>query len=197
MRFRSGEKLPVYLQDGCPMLPYGRGMELLYEVEEFNRRKIKLRLAVVNPQPDRDQEEAFMSRLARLFPEVPLRLLERVLGKFKYNNDVMGFNRRIRRQVDPIIYVFIVLVILETFHRIPAKGLGQLLRQDCQFSLVGGNMLPMAILFPNTLRHIGGNQDADHLVKVFIGLKGEEGGLSRPDSHCNMLPIGVQCGSIT
>ncbi len=77
MRFRSGEKLPVCLQDGYPMLPYGKGMELLYEVEEFNRRKIKLRMAVVNPQPDRDQEEAFMSRLARLFPEVPLRLLER------------------------------------------------------------------------------------------------------------------------
>ena len=100
MRLRSGEKLPVYLQDGCPMLPYLRGMELLYEVEEFNRRKIKLRMAVVNPQPDRDQEEAFMSRLARLFPEVPLRLLERVLGKFKVDNDVMGFNRRIRRQVE-------------------------------------------------------------------------------------------------
>ena len=100
MRLRSGEKLPVYLQDGCPMLPYLRGMELLYEVEEFNRRKIKLRMAVVNPQPDRDQEEAFMSSLARLFPEVPLRLLERVLGKFKVDNDVMGFNRRIRRQVE-------------------------------------------------------------------------------------------------
>ena len=100
MRFRSGEKLPVYLQDGCPMLPYAKGMELLYEVEEFNRRKIKLRMAVVNPQPDRDQEEAFMSRLARLFPEVPLRLLERVLGKFKVDNEVMGFNRRIRRQVE-------------------------------------------------------------------------------------------------
>ena len=100
MRFRSGEKLPVYLQDGCPMLPYGKGMELLYEVEEFNRRKIKLRLAVVNPQPDRDQEEVFMSRLARLFPEVPVRLLERVLGKLKYDNDVMGLNRRTRRQVD-------------------------------------------------------------------------------------------------
>ena len=100
MRLRSGEKLPVYLQDGCPMLPYLRGMELLYEVEEFNRRKIKLRMAVVNPQPDRDQEEAFMSRLARLFPEVPLRLLERVLGKFKVDNDIMGFNRRIRRQVE-------------------------------------------------------------------------------------------------
>ena len=100
MRFRSGEKLPVYLQDGCPMLPYAKGMELLYEVEEFNRRKIKLRMAVVNPQPDQDQEEAFMSRLARLFPEVPLRLLERVLGKFKVDNEVMGFNRRIRRQVD-------------------------------------------------------------------------------------------------
>ena len=30
MRYRSGEKLPVFLQDGCPMLPMLRGMELLY-----------------------------------------------------------------------------------------------------------------------------------------------------------------------
>ena len=100
MRFRSGEKLPVYLQDGCPMLPMLRGMELLYEVEEFNRRKIKLRMAVVNPQPDRDREEVFMSRLARLFPEVPLRLLERALGKVNYDHNVMVINRRMRRQIE-------------------------------------------------------------------------------------------------
>ena len=56
-------------------------MELLYEVEKFNRRKLKLRRAVTHPQPDRDREEEFMSRLARIFPEVPLRILERVPGK--------------------------------------------------------------------------------------------------------------------
>ena len=83
MKYRSGEKLPVFLQDGCPMLPMQRGMELLYEVEEFNRRKLKLRRAVTHPQPDRDREEEFMSRLARIFPEVPLRILERVPGKIK------------------------------------------------------------------------------------------------------------------
>ena len=100
MRYRSGEKLPVFLQDGCPMLPMQRGMELLYEVEEFNRRKMKLRRAVTHPQPDRDREEEFMSRLARIFPEVPLRILERVPGKLNYDNDIMGINRRTRRQVE-------------------------------------------------------------------------------------------------
>ena len=100
MRYRSGEKLPVFLQDGCPMLPMQRGMELLYEVEEFNRRKLKLRRAVTHPQPDRDREEEFMSRLARIFPEVPLRILERVPGKLNYDNDIMGINRRTRRQVE-------------------------------------------------------------------------------------------------
>ena len=100
MRYRSGEKLPVFLQDGCPMLPMQRGMELLYEVEEFNRRKVKLRRAVTHPQPDRDREEEFMSRLARLFPEVPLRILERVPGKLNYDNDTMAINRRTRRQVE-------------------------------------------------------------------------------------------------
>eukprot|EP00434_Breviolum_minutum_P012623 symbB.v1.2.011127.t1/scaffold732.1/size241626/1 len=100
MRYRSGEKLPVFLQDGCPMLPMQRGMELLYEVEEFNRRKMKLRRAVTHPQPDRDREEEFMSRLARLFPEVPLRILERVPGKLNYDNDIMAINRRTRRQVE-------------------------------------------------------------------------------------------------
>ena len=77
-----------------------RGMELLYEVEEFNRRKLKLRRAVTHPQPDRDREEEFMSRLARIFPEVPLRILERVPGKLNYDNDIMGINRRTRRQVE-------------------------------------------------------------------------------------------------
>ena len=100
MKYRSGEKLPVFLQDGCPMLPMQRGMELLYEVEEFNRRKLKLRRAVTHPQPDRDREEEFMSRLARIFPEVPLRILERVPGKVNYDNDIMGINRRTRRQVE-------------------------------------------------------------------------------------------------
>ena len=100
MRYRSGEKLPVFLQDGCPMLPMQRGMELLYEVEEFNRRKVKLRRAVTHPQPDRDREEEFMSRLARLFPEEPLRILERVPGKLNYDNDTMAINRRTRRQVE-------------------------------------------------------------------------------------------------
>ncbi len=57
-------------------------MELLREVEEYNRRKIKRRLAVVNPQPDPDREELFMTRLARLFPDVQLRLLETVPGKW-------------------------------------------------------------------------------------------------------------------
>ena len=98
-RYRSGEKLPVFLQDGCPMLPMQRGMELLYEVEEFNRRKLKLRRAVTHPQPDRDREEEFM-RLARIFPEVPLRILERVPGKVNCDNDIMGINRRTRRQVE-------------------------------------------------------------------------------------------------
>ena len=82
------------------MLPMQRGMELLYEVEEFNRRKLKLRRAVTHPQPDRDREEEFMSRLARIFPEVPLRILERVPGKVNYDNDIMGINRRTRRQVE-------------------------------------------------------------------------------------------------
>ena len=67
---------------------------------EFNRRKVKLRRAVTHPQPDRDREEEFMSRLARLFPEVPLRILERVPGKLNYDNDIMAINRRTRRQVE-------------------------------------------------------------------------------------------------
>ena len=94
------EASSLSFQDGCPMLPMQRGMELLYEVEEFNRRKLKLRRAVTHPQPDRDREEEFMSRLARIFPEVPLRILERVPGKVNYDNDIMGINRRTRRQVE-------------------------------------------------------------------------------------------------
>ena len=68
MRYRSGEKLPVFLQDGCPMLPMQRGMELLYEVEEFNRRKLKLRRAVTHPQPDRDREEEVHEQTGTYLP---------------------------------------------------------------------------------------------------------------------------------
>ena len=100
MRYRSGEKLPVFLQDGCPMLPRERGMELLREVEEYHRRRIKLRLAVINPQPDQDREEVLVRRAAQLFTHVPIYLVERVIGKVDYDTNIMGINRKIRRQVE-------------------------------------------------------------------------------------------------
>ena len=56
-------------------------MELLQEVEEYNRRRTKLRFAMVRAPTDPDREDISVRKAARLFTEVPMYLVARVIGR--------------------------------------------------------------------------------------------------------------------
>lgn len=75
-------------------------MELLQEVEEYNRRRIRLRFAMVRAPTDPDREEISVREAAGLFTEVPMYLVARVIGRENYDTSRMGINRKIRRQVE-------------------------------------------------------------------------------------------------
>ena len=47
----AGRTLPVYLDEGCPVIGMKEGMELMRQVEEFHERRERLRMAVIRAAP--------------------------------------------------------------------------------------------------------------------------------------------------
>ena len=101
----AGRILPVYLDEGCPVIGLTEGLDLMRQVEEFHERRAKLRLAVVRVAggealpAGHDLEEVEAVNFAEDFPEVPPRLIERVPGKVRWDPALVPMNRRLRKRI--------------------------------------------------------------------------------------------------
>ena len=97
---QAGRKLPVYLDGGCPVIGMREGMQLMEQVEAFYMRRARLRVAAVRPQPNyQDLEMVEASNFAEDYPQVPLRLVERIPGRVRWDPDLVPLNRRMRKRL--------------------------------------------------------------------------------------------------
>ena len=101
----AGRILPVFLDEGCPVIGLTEGLDLVRQVEEFHERRAKLRLAVARVAggeelpAGHDLEEVEAVNFAEDFPEVPPRLIERVPGKVRWDPALVPMNRRLRKRI--------------------------------------------------------------------------------------------------
>ena len=111
----AGRILPIFLDEGCPVIGLTEGLDLMKQVEEFHERRAKLRLAVARVAggealpAGHDLEEVEAVNFAEDFPEVPPRLIERVPGKVRWDPALVPMNRRLRKRIQKAKTVIIHL----------------------------------------------------------------------------------------
>ena len=98
----SGALLDVTIEGMCPTVGEGLGRELIAEIERSMVRE-RARLAVLNAEENQNELELgeihHLKELRELFPEVPLRLLVRILPKVGWKGESIPWNRHERRRV--------------------------------------------------------------------------------------------------
>ena len=92
-------KIPLEMSQGCPTVNEVWGKRLMEEVEEAERKKARIRAIMGCGVMAEDEYEKRVAELQALFPQVPLRILERIPGEKHWDPDQLPFNRRRRRQV--------------------------------------------------------------------------------------------------
>ena len=96
----GGRRLPVYLDAGCPVIGLKEGMELMAQVEEFYKRRSRLRVAAVSVDPNQqDLEMVEAANFATDYPGVPLRFVERIPGKVRWDPELVPLNRRMKKRL--------------------------------------------------------------------------------------------------
>ena len=109
----SGALLDVTVEGMCPTVTEGLGRELIAEIERSMVRE-RARLAVLNGEGSQSGlelgEVQHLQELRELFPEVPLRLLVRILPKVGWTGEALPWNRHERRRVrkarEVVIHLF-------------------------------------------------------------------------------------------
>ena len=92
--------LDVQMEQGCPTVNNLLGMELMREIEQLEASRVALRKVALGQCSAETSEQQSIVELKKLFPEVPLRLLERVPGRHDWSGHELPFNRRRRRQIE-------------------------------------------------------------------------------------------------
>ena len=95
----SHGKVPVQLAQGCPVVPADWGARMMREVEASEVRTAKIRSLLHCGVEAESKEEKAVAELAAMFPEVPLRVLERIPGESAWEADQLPWNRRQRRRI--------------------------------------------------------------------------------------------------
>ena len=92
--------LDVRMEQGCPTVNEMIGRALMEEIEEMEASRVALRKVALGQCSAETSEQHTIMELKKLFPEVPLRLLERIPGKHDWSGHELPFNRRRRRQIE-------------------------------------------------------------------------------------------------
>ena len=129
MTWPSGERLPVWLDSGCPVVDDKVGKQLMQQIEEHNMRIAGIKK--VFKYGDKAQggdligeEDANQAmELSQLFPEVPHWLIGRIPGAPEVDNEKVPLNRRTRRRIREA-----GTRILHLFSGKKTSGLGQIFR---------------------------------------------------------------------
>ena len=93
-------KLKVEMDQGCPTVSAEWGERLMKEVEEMEVKKCKVRAIMQCGVLAEDLFEKQVAELHSLYPQVPLRVLERIPGERDWDPVQLPINRRKRRQLD-------------------------------------------------------------------------------------------------
>ena len=93
-------KIPVMMIQGCPHVSETWGTVLMGEIEEAERKRAKIRSILCDNVLAEDAHEKNVAELSGLFPQVPLRILERLPGEEHVDTSQVPLNRRRRRRLD-------------------------------------------------------------------------------------------------
>lgn len=91
-------KLRIKMVQGCPTIEMERGEKLFEEIEEMERRKERVRAILHCGVLAESEEEKEIAELQSMFPRVPMRILERILGEKRWDAAQVPVNKRRRRQ---------------------------------------------------------------------------------------------------
>ncbi len=92
-------KIPVQLQQGCPVVEKKWGQQLMEEVENYEQQKAAVKAVMTGVRDPRTKEDHDALKLKKMFPEVPQEILEKVQGRRDYDPSQLPFNRHRRRQI--------------------------------------------------------------------------------------------------
>ncbi len=90
----DGKKIPVWLDEGCPVVDDPVGVELMKEIEKMNKKAAGMMTVFIDGKTERGVrlcgEEAANTafEIAKLFPHVPPRLAARIPGVDKEELDM-------------------------------------------------------------------------------------------------------------
>ena len=105
MKRSDGSKLPVFLDSGCPVMERIQGMELMAEVEHFNRQKTGIRQVIAARRLEAsnglcsDGQAKKALEIATLFPQVPAHLAAEIPGDETIDMSKVPLNRRQRKRI--------------------------------------------------------------------------------------------------
>ena len=92
--------IPVELQLGWVMVNQEWGARLMAEVEDFERRRARVRAVPACGMIAEGTHEKKVAELCSRYPQVPHRLLEQIPGEEEVNTVQAPLNRRHRRRID-------------------------------------------------------------------------------------------------
>ena len=92
-------RLEVSMCQGCPMVDKETGEKLMREIELAQTRRARIRSVLTCGIVAETGYEKQIAELVSLFPDTPLRLLERVVGEATWDPEQLPFNRRVRRKL--------------------------------------------------------------------------------------------------
>ena len=93
-------RVPLEMSQGCPTVNKEWGERLMREIEEMEMKKAKLRAILCCDMLAETEHEKKVAELQSLYPDVPLRVLERIPGYKNWCAEQLPFNRRFRRRVE-------------------------------------------------------------------------------------------------
>ena len=100
-------RVPVVMIQGCPTVNAKWGEILMSEVEEAERRKARVRSILQCGVLAEDQWEKEIAALRMMFPEAPMRVLERIPGDKEVDMRQIPINRKRRKQIERAKHIII------------------------------------------------------------------------------------------
>ena len=100
-------KVPVTLVQGCPTVDEDWGERLMKEVEEAEKKKMRVKAVLDCGIIAEDDYEKKIAALTSWFPNTPYRILEGVPGEKNWDPEQIPVNRRKRRQIERAKYLII------------------------------------------------------------------------------------------
>ena len=102
----DGQKIPVWLDGGCPVVDDAVGRQLMQEVEDNNTRTAGIMKVFLNKDREEgaalcgDEAANYATELKSLFPKALPRLVARVPGAADLDMSQVPFNRRTRKKIN-------------------------------------------------------------------------------------------------